>query len=169
MPLNLFINNKNIYQEVIFQKKKILIMTSGDKLKPNINICLSEKEQLIDQTAVDFILKEVLVYIFHGLNYQKIIETNLINNIIESIQPLIKASCVTEREIFELFGIFFNNAFDLRRLLTDYSLIGNPLKKIFPVIGFLEIHYSTYKNIIHQKINLSQDMRAFEKKTLWEN
>jgi len=67
-----------------------------------------------------------------------------------------------EREIWDLFGIFFENHSDLRRILNDYSFEGYPLRKDFPLSGFIEAFYSqTKKTIDYEKIQLTQKSKAF--------
>lgn len=46
-----------------------------------------------------------------------------------------------EREIFDLYGLIFHRHPDLRRILTDYGFVGNPLKKDYPLSGYIEVHY----------------------------
>jgi len=168
MNIKNYLNLNNLLKAVIIQKKNVGLSTKNEVLTKIIKITMLQNGYFIDQTAIDFIKKEKIIYQFNNKKNRTVIITTAKNSIIESIQPIIKGAFVTEREIFEFFGIFFNNSHDLRRLLTDYSLIGNPLKKIFPVIGFSEIHYSTYKTLIHQKINFAQDVRLFEKKSSWQ-
>lgn len=61
-----------------------------------------------------------------------------------------------------MFGIFFSQNIDLRRILTDYGFSGFPLRKDFPLTGFLETYYSDeQKRIIYQPVELSQEMRQF--------
>jgi NADH-quinone oxidoreductase subunit C len=67
-----------------------------------------------------------------------------------------------EREIWDLFGIFFENHSDLRRILNDYSFEGYPMRKDFPVSGFIEAYYSqNIKTIAYEKIQLTQKSKAF--------
>ena len=69
-----------------------------------------------------------------------------------------------------MFGIFFQNHKDLRRILTDYGFEGNPSKKEFPLSGFFEIFYDdNSKKIIYEKIELIQEYRFFNFKSPWEN
>lgn len=64
-----------------------------------------------------------------------------------------------EREVWDLFGIVFENHFDLRRILNDYSFEGFPMRKDFPLSGFVETKY--YKNAVNQfKIQFSQELRS---------
>lgn len=72
---------------------------------------------------------------------------------IESITFLFKSANWSEREIYDMFGIFFTNHPDLRRILTDYGFDGHPLQKEFPLFGYYEIFYSDAdQNIISKKI-----------------
>lgn len=61
-----------------------------------------------------------------------------------------------------MFGIFFINHKDLRRILTDYGFLSYPLRKDFPLTGFLEVRYDdTLKNIVIEKLKLTQEFRVF--------
>jgi len=65
-----------------------------------------------------------------------------------------------EREIWDMFGVFFKNHPDLRRILTDYGFYGHPFKKDFPLVGFFEHRYDDVtKAIKTEEIELSQELR----------
>lgn len=73
-----------------------------------------------------------------------------------------------EREIWDMFGIWFTNHPDLRRILTDYGFDGFPLRKDFPLIGFFEISYDfKKKRIISSPCELSQEFRNFSFENVW--
>lgn len=85
-----------------------------------------------------------------------------------SISSLFKAANWLEREIFDLFGIFFICHKDLRRILTDYGFIGFPLRKDFPLSGFIEVYYEdANKTIIYKNLELNQKLRLFDFQNNW--
>jgi NADH:ubiquinone oxidoreductase subunit C len=73
-----------------------------------------------------------------------------------------------EREIYDMFGIFFFNHLDLRRILTDYGFFGYPLRKDFPLSGYLEVFFEdNLKNIFYSKITLQQQYRKMISDKIW--
>jgi NADH-quinone oxidoreductase subunit C len=90
-------------------------------------------------------------------------------NFISSITTLYNAACWAEREIFDLFGIFFINHPDLRKILTDYGFSGFPLCKDFPLTGYLELRYcEELKCIKYNKLKLMQEYRNFNFLSPWQ-
>ena len=73
-----------------------------------------------------------------------------------------------EREIWDLFGIYFDKHNDLRRILTDYGFEGHPMRKDFPLYGYIELRYNeNKKRIISEQVQLSQEFRFFTFETPW--
>ena len=73
-----------------------------------------------------------------------------------------------ECEVWDLFGIFFLNHPNLKRILTDYGFEGHPLRKDFPLSGFFELRYNEFeKRVLYEPIELSQEYRTFDYFTPW--
>jgi NADH-quinone oxidoreductase subunit C len=74
-----------------------------------------------------------------------------------------------ERETFDMFGVLFAGNNDLRRILTDYGFQGHPLRKDFPMTGYVEMRYSEEaKRVVYEPVNLAQDFRNFDFMSPWE-
>jgi NADH-quinone oxidoreductase subunit C len=74
-----------------------------------------------------------------------------------------------ERETWDLYGVFFADHPDLRRLLTDYGFEGHPLRKDFPLTGYVELRYDEdQKRVVYEPVKLVQDFRNFEFLSPWE-
>ena len=74
-----------------------------------------------------------------------------------------------EREVYDMYGVLFTGNADLRRILTDYGFRGHPLRKDFPLTGYVEMRYSEEaKRVVYEPVKLAQDFRTFDFMSPWE-
>jgi len=74
-----------------------------------------------------------------------------------------------EREAYDMYGILFSGHPDLRRLLTDYGFQGFPLRKDFPLTGYVEVRYDDEKKrVVYEPVKLTQEFRTFDFESPWE-
>jgi NADH-quinone oxidoreductase subunit C len=91
------------------------------------------------------------------------------NTPVESAVDLFPAAGWFEREAWDMYGIFFANHPDLRRLLTDYGFEGHPLRKDFPLTGHVEVRYdAAQQRVVYEPVKLTQDFRSFDFLSPWE-
>ena len=85
-----------------------------------------------------------------------------------SVSENFVAAVYAEREIWDMFGVYFNNHKDLRRLLNDYGFIGYPLRRDFPLSGYVEVRYDdSNQRIITEPVELTQEYRNFDFLNPW--
>ena len=156
--------------QIIVSKEKIFDVLT--KLHSNSSIPF---DQLIDITAIDYpenLTRFEMVYLLLStvLNKRLIVKI-LVNegDLIKSCVSIFKSANWSEREIWDMFGIFFSGHPDLRRLLTDYGFEGHPLRKDFPLTGRVQVKYDTDQNrVLYEPVNLIQEYRDFDFLSPWE-
>lgn len=88
----------------------------------------------------------------------------------ETLSSVFLSANFLEREVWDMYGVFFYNHPDLRRILTDYGFSGHPLRKDFPLTGFVELRFDdVLKRVVFDKLEVSQEFRMFEFLSPWEN
>jgi len=139
------------------------------------NYTLLSFKSLVDLIVVDTPKnKDRFELIYNLLSYNYNVRLNIVVLLKEltplySITALFSSATWLEREVWDLFGIFFFNNTDLRRILTDYGFRGHPLRKDFPLTGYFEIYYDDVKKSITQvPVSLAQEYRNFYFRTSWK-
>lgn len=134
-----------------------------------------EHKLLMDLTATDFTNQEKRFEVVYNLLSVRYSTRIRVKTCIDQVTPI--ESCIDvyksanwfEREVCDMFGIFFTNHPDLRRILTDYGFNGYPLRKDFPLTGFFEVRYDdTKKRVISEPLELTQEFRYFSFQSPWE-
>ena len=161
-----------ISSELCIESDKSKFLDIIHFLKDNPNTSF---DVLIDVCAVDYPFKSKrfeIVYQFLSITLNQRLKVKLkIDNdeSVESISSIYPCSNWYEREIWDLFGISFNNHPDLRRILTDYDFDGFPLRKDFPLTGFTQVRYDEEKKqVVQEPVKLDQEYRDFDNLSPWE-
>lgn len=152
------------------------LLTSKSHAKEIVQYLKEKKFNILtDLSAVDYPDREERFEIIYNLlnifdNQRVIIKFGLKDQEeLESIADVFNAAIWYEREVWDMFGVYFTNHPDLRRILTDYGFEGNPLRKDFPLTGFKEVHYDeSQKKVIYSPVKLAQDYRNFDFLSPWE-
>ena len=166
--INSTINQKELSLHIPFQKVVPIIFF----LKNHTNC---QFKILSDLCVVDYLNKKERLNVIYNLlsirfNSRIRVQISITElQAIDSITTVYKAANWWEREAWDMFGVFFSNHPDLRRILTDYGFEGHPLRKDFPLSGFLEVYYNELKKrVVYEPVNLSQQYRLFELNTPWK-
>lgn len=132
-------------------------------------------KQLVDITAVDYPDREErfevvynLLSLKHNLRARVKLSTDETAPV-ASVAGVFNSAIWYEREAWDMYGVFFANHPDLRRLLTDYGFEGHPLRKDFPLTGYVEVRYDEdQKRVVYEPVKLTQDFRSFDFMSPWE-
>jgi NADH dehydrogenase (ubiquinone) Fe-S protein 3 len=129
----------------------------------------------IDLTAIDVLSRPYrfeIVYNLLSLRFNQRIRIKTYTDEltpVDSICDVFAGANWYERETWDMFGIFFANHPDLRRLLTDYGFSGHPFRKDFPLTGFVEVRYDDeVKRVVTEPIEWAQEYRKFDLGSPWE-
>jgi NADH-quinone oxidoreductase subunit C len=129
----------------------------------------------VDICGVDYPGREKrfdVVYHFlsprHNTRIRVKVETDEVTPV-PSLIDVFPAANWFERETYDLYGVLFSGHPDLRRLLTDYGFEGHPLRKDFPLTGFVEVRYDEeQRRVVYEPVKLQQEFRSFDFLSPWE-
>jgi NADH/F420H2 dehydrogenase subunit C len=169
-------DNSNAYDTIVLKNNStnfinfmLFLKTSG----------LTRYDNLVDIFAVDNLnVSETnrfeLNYLLSSSYYNKRILIKFYSAdsdpVFPSLSAVFKGANWAEREIWDLYGIYFDNHPDLRRILTDYGFDGHPLRKDFPLSGYLEVRYDDeQKRVVLEPITLTQEYRVFDFVSPWDS
>ena len=132
-------------------------------------------KQLMDVCGVDFPEREQRFNVVYNLLSMKqnmrirvAIQTDE-STPVPSVCSVFNSAAWFEREAWDLYGIFFSEHPDLRRILTDYGFEGHPLRKDFPLTGYVEVRYDDeQKRVVYEPVKLAQEFRNFDFLSPWE-
>lgn len=132
-------------------------------------------KQLLDICGVDYLDRPQrfeVVYHLLSLKHNRRIRLKVATDEstpIPSTTGLFNSAGWWERETWDLFGILFSGHPDLRRILTDYGFEGHPLRKDFPLTGYVEVRYDDeQKRVVYDPVKLTQEFRSFDFLSPWE-
>ena len=130
---------------------------------------------LVDITAVDYPERDErfeVVYNLLSVTLNQRIRIKVTTDEtapVPSVTSVFSTAAWFEREVWDLFGVLFTDHPDLRRLLTDYGFQGHPLRKDFPLTGYVELRYDTeQKRVVYEPVTLTQEFRSFDFESPWE-
>jgi len=132
-------------------------------------------QQIMDVTAVDYPDRPErfeVVYILLSIKHNQRVRVKLATDEdtpVPSVVPVYSAAGWMERETWDMYGVFFDGHPDLRRILSDYGFEGHPLRKDFPLTGYVECRYDEdQKRVVYEPVRLTQDFRTFDFLSPWE-
>ena len=131
--------------------------------------------QVMDICGVDYPQRQPrfdvvynLLSVSHNQRLRVIVQTDEATPV-QSVSSVWPCATWWEREVWDLFGISFEGLADHRRILTDYNFEGHPLRKDFPLTGYVEVHYDDErKEVVYDKVQLTQEFRNFDFLSPWE-
>ena len=131
--------------------------------------------QLLDVCGVDYPDRELrfdVVYHLLSMTLNRRIRIKVQTDEdtpVPSVAGVFPAADWFERETFDMYGVFFSGHPDLRRILTDYGFQGHPLRKDFPMTGYVEVKWDeALKRVVYQPVQLPQEFRQFDFLSPWE-
>jgi len=157
--------------ELVIQVKRDDIVRVLTYLRDNVNC---QFKQLVDLCGVDYPEREKRFEVVYNmlsmtLNRRIRVKVRTGGEPVPSVVGVFSTAGWFERECWDLFGVPFDGNPDLRRILTDYGFEGHPLRKDFPLSGFVEMRYDDEKKrVVYEPVKLTQEFRSFDFLSPWE-
>jgi NADH-quinone oxidoreductase subunit C len=162
-----------------WQHGELTVHAARDSIVPLCTALRDDKrfafEQLMDLCGVDWPERAERFDVVYNLlsvslNQRiRVVVTTDETQPVPSVMDVWPAATWWEREAWDLFGIIFSGQPDLRRILTDYGFEGHPLRKDFPLTGYVELRYDEdRKAVVYEPVKLTQDFRSFDFLSPWE-
>ncbi len=158
---------------------ELMLESTADKLLALLTFLRDDPrclfKQLVDVCGVDWPEREKrfdVVYNLLSLRHNRRIRVKVATDEttpVPSAAPVFSSASWFERETYDLFGIWFADHPDLRRILTDYGFEGHPLRKDFPLTGFVELRWDdVQKRVVYEPVKLQQEFRHFDFLSPWD-
>ncbi|WP_428682206.1 NADH-quinone oxidoreductase subunit C [Reyranella sp.] len=158
---------------------ELMLETTPDKVIALLTYLRDEPKclfkQLIDICGVDWPEREKRFDVVYNLLSLKNNQRIRVKLMTDETTPVPSAASVYssagwfERETYDLYGVWFSDHPDLRRILTDYGFEGHPLRKDFPLTGFVELRWDdVQKRVVYEPVKLAQEFRRFDFLSPWE-
>jgi NADH-quinone oxidoreductase subunit C len=132
-------------------------------------------ELLVDIAGVDYPDRQErfeVVYQLLSLKHNRRVRVKLTTDetmAVPSVSSVYSSAGWYEREAWDLFGVYFSDHPDLRRILTDYGFEGHPMRKDFPLTGYVEVRYDEdQRRVVYEAVKLKQEFRSFDFLSPWE-
>jgi NADH-quinone oxidoreductase subunit C len=169
---------RSVTDQKVAHGELTIVATAADIVKVVTFLRDDERCQFIsfiDITAIDWPGRERRFdVVYHLLSPRKNLRIRVKIEVdeatsVSSIIDVFPGANWFERETYDLYGVLFTGHPDMRRLLTDYGFEGHPLRKDFPLTGFVEVRYDDeQKRVVYEPVRLNQEFRNFDFLSPWE-
>lgn len=161
-----------VHDELIITSRPDAVVKVLTYLRDDVNC---QFKQLMDVCGADYPEREPrfeVVYNLLSLNHNNRVRVKVQTDEmtpVPSVSGVFSSAGWWEREAWDLFGIYFADHADLRRIMTDYGFDGHPLRKDFPLTGYVEVRYDDeLKRVVYEPVKLVQEYRTFDFLSPWE-
>ena len=166
------LSNQIIGEELVLNVDRDAIVKVLTFLRDDVNC---QFKMLMELCGVDYPERKDrfdVVYCLLSLTLNQRVRVKIQTDVdvaVPSVVEVFSAANWWEREAWDLFGIYFSNHPDLRRILSDYGFEGHPLRKDFPLTGYVELRYDDeQKRVVYEPVKLNQEFRNFDFLSPWE-